>query len=280
MKFGAHSLMWTPVFTEKNLHLFEKLKEMGFSGIEILLNDLERIPIEKIRQKADKTNMQVMCAVALDEEHNPISSDPKVRERAVEFLKSRIGAARDLNAHLATGVTYASWGTFSGKQRTKDEWKWSKETLHQVTNYLEETDVTLGLEAINRYETYFINTAEDAKKMVEEVNHPRVKVHLDTYHMNIEEKSFYEPIKLVGDDLCHIHLCENDRGIPGSGHVDWEGIFKALDEIEYEKWAVVETFVPALEDIARQTAVWRKLAPSVDELAEKALAYFKKFTEH
>jgi len=271
--------MWTPVFTEENLHLFDKLKEMGFSGIEILLNDLERMPIDKIRQKADKTNMQVMCAVALDEAHNPISPDPKVREKAVEFLKSRISAARDLNAHLATGVTYASWGTFSGKQRTEDEWQRSIETLHQVTDYLEETGVTLGLEAINRYETYFINTAEDAKKMVEEVNNPKVKVHLDTYHMNIEEKSFYEPIKLVGEDLCHIHLCENDRGIPGSGHVDWKGIFKALDEIEYEKWAVVETFVPALEDIARQTAVWRKLAPSVDELAEKALAYFKEFTE-
>lgn len=276
MKFGAHSLMWTPSFSEEDLEIFDKLKSFGFEGIEILMDDLETLPVKGIKQKMEETGMGVACSVALDGRHNPISSDPETRRKAVEFLKSRINTAADLGAEIATGVVYAAWGEFTGKQRTDEEWEWCKETLWKVTDLLEETGVTLGIEAINRYETYFINTAEDAKRLVKEIDHPSIKVHLDTYHMNIEEKSFYEAIKIVGDDLCHLHLCENDRGVPGTGHVDWNGIFKALNEINYDGWAVVESFVPAIEEIARQTAIWRQVAPSADELAKQSLKFFKK----
>lgn len=278
MRFGAHSMMWTASFREDDLEIFDKLDSFNFDSLEILLDDPEALPVKGIQNKMDETGMEIAGSVTLDEEHNAISPDKEVRDKAVEYLKDRIKIASKLGAPVVSGVTYAGWGYFTGKPRSEEEIKRSKEVIWQVTDLLEETGVTLGVEAINRFETHFLNTAEQAKKFVDQIDHPNVKIHLDTYHMNIEEKDFYEPIKLVGDDLCHVHLCENDRGVPGTGHVNWNEVFRALDEVDYENMAIVESFVPEIEEVAQETAIWRKVAPGADELAKQALEFFKKNT--
>ncbi len=275
MRYAAHSLMWTAEFTEKDLHLFDKLKGMGFDGIEIHTNRPETLPKKKIKEKMSETGMKCTFTATLDKEHNIISPDKEKRKAGIEFLKERIEIASQLGSDVLGGVIYAAWGEFTGKVRTNEEWSYSKESLLEAAQYAQEKGVVLALEPVNRYETYFLNTTEDTRKLVEEINHPNVRIHLDTYHLNIEEESFYEAIKTAGEYLYHLHLCENNRGIPGTGHVAWSDVFKALKEVKYDRWAVVESFVPAIEEIARMTAIWRKVAPSADAIAEEGLKFFQ-----
>jgi len=275
MKYGAHMLMWTAEFTEENLGLFDKLKEMGFDGLEVHLNHPETLPKEKIKEKMKETGLRCTFTATLEKKHNLISPDKEVRENGIKFLKELIDIVQYLEGDVLAGVIYAAWGEFTGKMRTKDEWNWCKESLLQVAEYAKEKGVVLTLEPVNRYETYFLNTAEDTRKLVEDINHPNVRIHLDTYHLNIEEGSFYEAIKTAGEYLYHLHVCENNRGIPGTGHVNWDEVYQALKEINYNRWAIIESFVPAIEEIARMTAIWRKVAPSADAIARDGLKFLK-----
>lgn len=275
MKYAAHSMMWTATFTEKDLGLFDRLKRMGFDGLEIFLNHPESLPMEKIKEKMNETEMGCTLSVGLGKEQNLISPDRGARDAGVAFLKEGVDVACELGSDVVSGVIYAAWGEFTGKMRTEDEWNYSKECLLKVAEYAEGKGVVLALEPVNRFETYFLNTIEDTRKMVEEINHPNIGIHADTFHMNIEEESFYGAIKMAGEYLYHVHLCENNRGIPGTGHVPWDDVFRALRELNYDRWAVVESFVPAVEEVARMTAIWRQLAPSADVMAEEGLKLYR-----
>lgn len=275
MKYAAHSLMWTPEFTEKDLGLFDKLKGMGFDGIEIHLNHPETLPVEKIKGKMQDTGMKCTFTATLEKKHNFLSSDSKKRDQGINFLKELMNIVAELEGDVLGGVIYAAWGEFTGKMRTNEEWDYSKESLLNAAEYAGKKGVVLALEPVNRYETYFLNTAEDARKLVEDINHPNVRIHLDTYHLNIEEESFYGSIKTAGEYLYHFHVCENNRGIPGTGHIPWEEVYKALKEINYNRWAIIESFVPAIEEIARMTAIWRNVAPSADAIAKEGLKFLK-----
>ncbi len=275
MKYAAHSMMWTATFTDKDLGLFDRLKRMGFDGLEIFLNHPESLPIEKIKEKMDETGMGCTISMGLGKEQNLISPDRGIRDAGVAFLKKGIDVAYEVGSDIISGVIYATWGEFTGKMRTDDEWNYSKECLLKVAEYAKGKGVMLGLEPVNRFETYFLNTVEDTRKMVQEINHPNIGIHADTFHINIEEESFYGAIKMAGEYLCHVHLCENNRGIPGTGHVPWDDVFRALRELNYDRWVVVESFVPAVEEVARMTAIWRQLAPSADVLAEEGLKLYK-----
>ena len=275
MKYAAHSMMWTATFTEKDLGLFDRLKRMGFDGLEIFLNHPESLPMEKIKEKMNETGMGCTLSVGLGKEQNLISPDSGARDAGVAFLKEAVDVACELGSDVVSGVIYAAWGEFTGKMRTEDEWNYSKECLLKVAEYAKGKGVMLALEPVNRFETYFLNTVEDTRKMVEEINHPNVGIHADTFHMNIEEESFYGAIKMAGEHLCHVHLCENNRGIPGTGHIPWDDVFRALRELNYDRWAVVESFVPAVEEVARMTAIWRQLAPSADVMAEEGLKLYR-----
>jgi len=275
MKYAAHSLMWTPTFTEKDLGLFDKLKRMGFDGVEIFLNHPESLPIKKIKEKMNETRMGCTLSIGLGKEQNLVSPNSGIRDAGVAFLKEGVDVAYELGSDVISGVIYAAWGYFTGKMRTEDEWNYSKECLLKVAEYAKGKDVVLALEPVNRFETYFLNTIEDTRKMVEEINHPNVRIHADTFHMNIEEESFYGAIKMAGEYLYHVHLCENNRGIPGTGHIPWDDVFRALRELNYNRWVVVESFVPAVEEVARMTAIWRQLAPSADVMAEEGLKLYR-----
>lgn len=276
MKYAAHSLMWSSEFTEKDLYLFEELKKMGFDGIEIDLGHPSTLPIAKLKEKMDQTGMRCTFNVALNKDQNLISLDEEKRKNGTEFLKKLIEIVSDVGSDVLGGVLYAASGEFTGKTRTQDEWNRCKESLLEVADFAKEKQVVLALEPINRYETYFLNTAEDTKKLVEEIDHHNLGILLDTYHINIEEESFYEAIKTAGKYLYHMHLCENNRGIPGTGHVRWVEVFKALKEIGYNRWAVIESFVPDIEEVARRTAAWRKVASSADAIAGEGVKFLRR----
>ena len=160
---------------------------------------------------------------------------------------------------------------------TENTWQYSADCLREVARFARNLGVTIGLEPVNRYETYLVNTCQQAIKLKQMIDEDNIKIHLDTYHMNIEEKSFYDATKLAGEDLIHYHLCENDRGIPGTGLVAWDDIFRALGEMNYQGHAALESFVDCTDNM--NTWVWRQLAPDGDTLLKEGVAFIRKMQQ-
>jgi D-psicose/D-tagatose/L-ribulose 3-epimerase len=177
---------------------------------------------------------------------------------------------------LIAGPTYAPVGHLPGRRRNRDEWKWGVDFHQHLGPLLAGAKVRMAVEPINRFETYFLNTAADAVKFVEEIGSPHIGILLDTFHANIEEKNVPDAYRLCGKWLRHVHTCENDRGIPGTGHVDWRGVFQALRDIGYDGWLTIESFNGTIAELAAATAIWRDLAPSQDDIAFRGTAFLKK----
>jgi D-psicose/D-tagatose/L-ribulose 3-epimerase len=171
---------------------------------------------------------------------------------------------------------YAGLGMMTGRRRSAEEWNWAVEGLQVVAGHAGTQQVTICLEPLNRFETYFLNTLEDAAGLVHDIGAPNVKIHFDTFHSNIEEKHPAEALRSVAKDLGHVHISENDRGIPGSGHVDWQGILKVLKAIRYQGWMTIESFAQPEPDLAAAAAIWRDMAPSGDELAQQGLRFIRR----
>ncbi|HEV2501200.1 MAG TPA: sugar phosphate isomerase/epimerase family protein, partial [Terriglobia bacterium] len=201
--------------------------------------------------------------------------DAQMRARGVEFLKQCVERTAELGGRLICGPLYAGLGVMTGRRRTEDEWRWAAEGLRDAAARGRELGVTLCIEPLNRFETYFLNTLEDAARLVCDTRSPNVRIHFDTFHANIEERHPPESLRLVAKELGHVHLSENDRGIPGTGHNDWRGVFLALKEIGYDGWMTIESFAQPEPELAAAAAIWRDLAPSGDDLARRGLQFAK-----
>jgi D-psicose/D-tagatose/L-ribulose 3-epimerase len=188
-----------------------------------------------------------------------------------------VQATAELGSRLIVGPLYSPVGYFSGNRRTADEWKRAVETFRQLGPALDEHDVTLAIEPLNRYETYFLNTAADAARFCREIGHPRIGILFDTYHANIEEKNVAAAIREAGPHLRHFHSCENDRGIPGTGHIEWPAVFAALREANYDRWLTIESFGFSLGALSAAASIWRDLAPSAEDIAFQGLRFLKTF---
>jgi len=278
VKTGAHLFIWTSRLNEDTLKVFHKVKEMGFDGVEIpLVNpmEIELKLIEQMRNELEKINLAYTCCAGLGKNENLIDKDESIRERGKSYLKKFIDICSDIDTDTLDGVLYGTFEMSKGRGRTPEEWDLAVKLIREMADYAKDKKVTLCLEAVNRYETYFLNTAEDGVRLLKDIGKDNVKLHLDTYHMNIEEKDFYTPIVKSKGYLGYMHCCENDRGIPGTGHVNWDEIFKGLSEIGYNGWLVIESFYGPMKEMPVASSVWRKLASSTDEIAIQGLKFIQ-----
>jgi D-psicose/D-tagatose/L-ribulose 3-epimerase len=275
MKYGVNSLIWTGKFDRSHLPLLPKLKQGGFDGIEIVVFDLKDFPVAETRKGLEANAMQCTFCTAVTREASCISDDPASRKKARIYAEDCAKTAADLGTNLLAGVWYSPIGYIPGRRRTEDEWKREVEFLQSIGPTLERNGLDLAIEPINRYETFFLNTIADTVRLCEEAGNPRIGVLMDTYHSNIEEKSIPGAVRVAGRHLKHVHSCENDRGIPGSGHIPWPEIFKAFHEVKYDGWLIIETFGYVIEDIATAASIWRDLAPSPDHVAYDGVKYLK-----
>lgn len=281
MKYGINFLLWSGDFTRESIPLIKKAADMGFDGVEIAIFDPDDVDIKATKDALKANGMDCTTCSILGDDRDMISDDPAIRENAKKYMKDCIQIGAALGSPIFCGPLYSAVGKLVGRSRTQEEWDLAVTGLKEVAKVAGDNGVMLAMEPLNRFETYFVNIAEDAVKLARDVDHPNVKVHLDTFHMNIEEKDLYEAIKSTGDAglLAHMHCCENDRGAPGSGHVDWDGVFKALNEVNYDSWIVIESFVPAIEAIAKAAAIWRELAPGgADAVARDGLKFLKSYS--
>jgi D-psicose/D-tagatose/L-ribulose 3-epimerase len=277
-KFGVDSLIWTEEFTEKDLPLIEKARALGFAVMDINISHPERFPVKAVRDKIKETGIEAVTTIGLPAGSNPIDPDAAVRRHALETLKLMVDINVEIGSKILGGVIYAAWGYLSGRCRTEQEWAWSVGAMKELGQYAKARgDLTLAVEPVNRFESHFINIAEDAVRYCREVGTGNIKVHLDSFHMIREEMSFREAVKTCGQEyLGYVHVCENNRGIPGTGMVPWKEFFSALKEIGYNGPLVIESFDPGFEELNRLCAIWRKFADTGEELAVKGLENLKR----
>ena len=273
LKFGVDSFIWSENFNINNLGLFETAKEIGFETFDIAVSHPEGFPTAEVRKAAKNADIDLVTTCVLGESSNPLSPDPKIRQNAIDFLVKMIDINLEIGSNIIGGVNYAAWGYISGKPRTENEWNWSVDTLRKVAEYAKQTgEVVLAFEPVNRFETYFLNIAADVIKYCDAIGLDNVGVHLDTFHMIREETSFSEAVHLCGTKyLKYVHVCENNRGIPGTGLVPWKEFFEALGQISYTGSLSIESFDPGFEEMNRKCAIWRKFAESGEELARQGL---------
>jgi len=191
MIFGIHSLLFRETFVEKDLPLLERIERMGFDAVEIIPFDPDHFPAAKVKSVAADLGLTINTGYGMPEQYNIISPDPAVRRAGVDFSKRLIDLSQEAGARVFGGMIYCGWGYLTGRMRSEDEWKWGVENYQEIASYAQRnSDLILGIEPVNRFESHFINTAADAVRFVKEVGLPNVKVHLDTFHMIREEDDF------------------------------------------------------------------------------------------
>jgi len=272
-------MVWTTHISERHSPLFSRIREWGFDGVELFLSPSEPSAIPSVRRMLDEIGLERTTCSVLPREANLIDADAQVRARGVEFLKQCIERTAELGGTLICGPLYAGLGLMTGRRRTKDEWKWAVEGLQVGGQWASKLGVTVCVEPLNRFETYFLNTLSDAAQLVRDVGEPNVLIHFDTFHANIEERHPADSLRAVAKDLGHVHISENDRGIPGTGHNDWPGIFTALKESSYDGWMTIESFAQPEPELAAAAAIWRDLTTSGDELAREGLQFIKSLSQ-
>jgi D-psicose/D-tagatose/L-ribulose 3-epimerase len=268
-KFGVSSFIWSENFSKNDLNLIKTAKNLGFEVIDLLISHPEDFPVKEVRDITKSIGIEPTTITVLNRETNLIDPDIKIRKAGIEFLKKLIDINTAIGSKVLGGVNYAAWGYLSGKPRTEDEWKMSIECMREVANYARHgSEVVIAVEPVNRFETHFLNIAEDAVEYCKEVGTDNIKVHLDSFHMIREELNFTKAVKTCGKEyLAYVHVCENNRGIPGTGLIPWKEFFSALKSIGYNGPMVIESFDPKFEELNRLCAIWRKFAETGEALA-------------
>jgi D-psicose/D-tagatose/L-ribulose 3-epimerase len=275
MRYAVHAYAWTSSWSSDDLPILERAAGLGVDAVEIPLMELEKVDPAAIRDAAAAAGVDLLTSVACDEETDPTSEDKRVRERAVDFLRGCVDATADMGANVFTGVTYSALGRRIERRPSRADRERAAEVLREVARHAAGRGVTVGIEPVNRYESFLVNTAGQALELMEMVGEPNVGVHLDAYHMNIEEEEFGAPVEAAVEHLVHFHLSESHRGTPGTGTVDWGAIMGALTAAGYDGFVGLESFAEVSDAMRGATCIWRDLAPSSDQLVRDGLRYLK-----
>ena len=275
MKVGMNLLLWTAFVTEEHFPILEKIKKTGYDGVEIPLFDGDAKHYTKIKKELDNLGLGCTAVTVVNAETNPISPDAAIRKAGLERIKWALDMTSVMGGDLLAGPYHSALGVFSGQPPTADERKRAVEVLTQAADHAQKVKVKIAIEYLNRFECYFLTNALDAKNLVREINHPYFGTMYDTFHANIEEKNISQAIASMEDTYVHVHISENDRGTPGSGHVHWDETFKALRKAKYDGWLTIEAFGRALPDLAAATKIWRDMFPSPEDVYGNGFKFIK-----
>ncbi len=275
MKYGMNLLLWSGDLTDELLPVLEKLKAMGYDGVELPIFDADPAKFAKWGKRLDDLGLERTAVTIRTPDTNPISPDARVRAAGVAGNKLALECCEAAGVKLICGPYHSAIGEFTGAGPTADEWKWGVESMRQTAEHAKTHGVMLGVEYLNRFECYFLNSAADTVRFVHEVKHPNCRMMYDTFHANIEEKNPAQAIKSCAEVTVHIHISENDRSTPGQGNVPWDATFAAIKETGYDGWLMIEAFGLSLPELAAATKIWRKMYQSEEQLARDGLAFMK-----
>jgi D-psicose/D-tagatose/L-ribulose 3-epimerase len=274
-KIGFNLLAWSGGIGEDMLPVSERLKKIGYDGIECFMAEQNKEAYKQFGKHLQSIGLEATCVLGLGPEENPASDSAAIREKALVRLKHAIDCAHAINSKIICGPIHSAFAYFAGRPPEPNEYEWSAEVLHAAGDYAAQAGITLTPEALNRFECYLCNTMDHLKMLVAKVAHPNVKAMFDTHHANIEEKKLSEALKKIAPVLAHVHISENDRGTPGDGHVSWDETFSTLSAIKYKGWLTIEAFTRNDPGFANAINVWREYSKPWD-MAEKGFEFIKK----
>ncbi len=279
MRFGINSFLFTSPFTNESTKLFPKFKRWGFQTVEIPVEAPEHIDPAHVRRELDKNGLACGSICACMGPGRDLRGTAEEQKTAMDYCKKLIDQMVVIGCPSLIGPVYSVVGKADAVEpaQQKKEWALVVKNLKVLAKYAEKNGVQICIEPLNRFETDFCNTCDQGLKLIKDVGSKAVKLHLDTFHMNIEEKCQATAIKKAGKHLAHFHACGTDRGTPGNDSLQWEPIVKALKSIHYKGDVVIESFTTDVKVIARAAAIWRKIEPKRDDIAVKGLANLHKF---
>ena len=275
MKFGVNTFIWSAGIDADLLKKMPAIRDAGFDGVELPLIRPSETPVREIRASLRDNGLDCTFCSVLPRELSVISDDASVRKQTQAHLAECVRTAADAGARQIAGPLYSPVGYLPGRRRTEDEWRRAVECYQALGDTLQSHGVTVAIEPLNRFETYFLNTSADGLKLANAINHPNVGLLFDTFHANIEEQDVAAALRTVAPRMKHFHASENDRGIPGSGHTDWPGVFQILKDTSYDGWVTIESFGFALGDLSAAASIWRDLAPSAEAIAFEGVRFLK-----
>ncbi|MBC7629705.1 sugar phosphate isomerase/epimerase [Ferruginibacter sp.] len=273
-KIGFNTLVWSAVVSDELFPIVDRLKEIGYDGVECLIGSPDEKAYKRFGAYALNIGLETSAVFVVGKEENPVNPSAEIRAKGLERIKWAIDRAYDMQSKILCGPFHSGHSVFAQHAPQDQEYGWSGEVLHAAGVYAAQAGITLALEALNRFECYLCNTMKQLTKLVNTAAHPNVKAMYDTHHANIEEKNNRDAIKTVAPILAHVHISENDRGTPGDGHVQWEETFSTLAEIKYEGWLTIEAFSRNDPDFANAINVWREYSKPWD-IATNGLVFIK-----
>ncbi|BDC48299.1 isomerase [Bryobacterales bacterium F-183] len=276
MRYGVNIFIWSADYNPSVAELFPAIKAGGFDGVEVPIFRPADFQSAHLRKALEANDLGATAVTVLVEGLNVISPDADIRKRSIADFADKIKAIADAGIQTLAGPMYSPVGYLPGRRRTTDEWNWAVEAFQAVTPVLDATGVSLAIEPLNRFETYFLNTVADGVALCDAIAHPKVGMLVDTFHANIEEKDIATAYRMAARHLKHVHTCENDRGIPGSGHIEWPSIVEAIHSTGYDGWLTIESFGFALGEISAAASIWRDIEKSPETIAYEGVQFLRK----
>lgn len=278
MRFGINTFLFTCPFTNQSVDWFPKFKQWGFDTVEISVEDLSHIDPAFIKDQLAEHGLVCGSVTPCLGPDKDLRGTPGQQRSGIDFMKRVIDQMELLGAPTLCGVVYSTVGRCEAVPPDEQRQQWTAvvQNLREVSDYAGERGRIIALEAINRFETDFINTCEQGLELINDVGNSALKLHLDTFHMNIEQKDQAAAIRKAGEHLGHFHACGCDRGTPGGDHIAWPSIAAALQDIHYDGDIVIESFTPDVKAIARAASIWRKIEPTREEIASKGVQFLRK----
>jgi D-psicose/D-tagatose/L-ribulose 3-epimerase len=277
MRLGINTFLFTSPFTNDSTRLFKQFKQWGFDSVEIPLEDPSHIDPGHVKRELDKYGLVCGSVCACLGPDRDLRGTPEQQKNSMDYLMKALDYMVVLDSPTLAGPVYSSVGRADAvpPAEYQKQWKTVVKNLKKLAAYAQKRGKQICMEPLNRFESDFINTCAQALKMVKDVGSPALKLHLDTFHMNIEEKNQATAIRKAGKLLGHFHACGSDRGTPGNDHIDWQPIAKALKDIGYQGDVVIESFTTDVKVIARAAAIWRRIEPTRNEIAVNGLKFLR-----
>ncbi len=276
MKIGMCMFLWTTHVTREHEALLRDIKATGFDGVEIPIFEGTPEDYADLGKLLDEIGLEPTAVAAMgDPAMSLISPDAAERQAGIENAEWIIDCTAALGANTVSGPLHSTLGHFSGEGPSDAEWSNAVASLKAIGPYAADKGVSIGLEALNRFECYLVNTMDDLSRLVDDVAHPNIKAMYDTFHANIEEVDPIGAYERNLRNIVHIHISENDRGVPGRGNIPWAETFAAIRKSGYDSWLTIEAFGRGLPDLAAATKVWRDFAESPEAVYREGYRHIR-----